>query len=93
MIDLESAKRRGAWLKFLQPGDAVTFVSALGKQPGTVEAVENNRIWIGLEVPGGGHIRMWVWRDTGDCQSARLSIEPAETVPPLDNHPGDWEAA
>jgi hypothetical protein len=89
MIDLEAAKRRGAWLKFLQPGDSVRVFSGLGTQVGTVEAVENNRIWIGLEVPGGGRIRMWVWRDTGDCQSARISIEPTESVPrgcPLKPH-------
>ncbi len=57
MIDLEAAKRRGAWLKFLQPGDSVRVFSGLGTQVGTVEAVENNRIWIGLEVPGGGDAR------------------------------------
>ena len=77
MIDLAAVARRQAWLKFLQPGDSVRFFSALGKQPGTVDAVENDRIWIGLEVPGG-RIRSWVWRDTGDCPSARLCIEPAE---------------
>jgi len=101
MIDLAAVDRRQAWLKFLQPGDAVTFVSALGKQAGQVESIGNNRIWIGLEIPGGGRISSWVWRDTGDCPSARLSIEPskpfsraANTVaPPLDNHPGGWEAA
>jgi hypothetical protein len=101
MIDLAAATRRTAWLKFLQPGDAVTFVSALGKQAGQVESIGNNRIWIGLEIPGGGRISSWVWRDSGDCPSARLSIEPSDpfpraantVAPPLDNHPGGWEAA
>jgi hypothetical protein len=87
MIDLEAATRRMAWLKFLRVGDQVTFVSALGKQEGQVEAVEQNRIWIGLEIPGGGRIRSWVWRDSGDCPSARLSIDPA------DPDVGGWEAA
>jgi hypothetical protein len=78
MIDLEARARRLAWLKFLQPGDQVKFFSAIGKEIATVESIEANRIWVNFEIPGGGRIRSWVWRDSGDCPSARICIEPAD---------------
>jgi hypothetical protein len=78
MIDLEARARRLAWLKFLQPGDTVRFLSALGKGTATVESIEANRIWVNFEIQGGGRVRSWVWRDSGDCPGARICIEPAD---------------
>lgn len=93
MIDLNAAKLRTAWLKFLQPGDAVRFVDANGAPPriASVEVVENNRLWIGWTTQDGTDVRTWVWRDTGDCPGARTRIEPAG--PDLDGMAGGWEAA
>jgi len=90
MIDIEAATRRLAWLKFLQPGDTVRFLGDIGKGTATVESIEANRIWVNFEIHGGESVqfyRGWVWRDSGDCPSARLSIEPA------DPDVGGWEAA
>ena len=78
MIDLEARARRLAWLKFLQPGDTVRFLSAIGKGTATVESIDANRIWVNFEIPGGGCIRGWVWHDSGDCPGARIHIEPAD---------------
>lgn len=98
MIDLAAARRRTAWLAFIRAGDQVRFFSGTGEHVATVEAIENNRMWIEFGIPGG-RIRSWVWRDTGDCPGARTRIEPAEPVLPaicgdeLDTRAGGWEAS
>ena len=87
MIDIEAAKRRTAWLKFLQPGDRVTFISAAERHVARVEAVEPHsyRLWIKFTCHDGTEVRTWVWHDTGDCPGARTRIEPA-----ADSQTGDW---
>lgn len=79
MIDFEAAKRRTAWLKFLQPGDRVTLVNVAERCTACVEAVEPHsyRIWVGFTLRDGTEARTWVWSDTGDCPGARTRIEPA----------------
>jgi hypothetical protein len=96
MIDIEAFKRRTAWLKFLQPGDAVRFVGSNGAPPRVahVEAVDNNRLWVGWTLSDGTPVRSWVWRDTGDCPGARTRIDPdGPDVAAPDERAGGWEAA
>lgn len=90
MIDIEAAKRRTAWLKLLQPGDAVRFVDPNDAPPriAHVEAEDKKRLWIAWTNRDGTTCRSWVWRDTGDCPGNRTRIEPA-----VDNQVGGWEAA
>lgn len=81
MIDLEASKRRTAWLKFLQPGDRVTYIRASERYPAHVESVaeigEPRRIWIKFTRHDGTEVRTWVWCGTGDCPGNQTRIEPA----------------